>query len=304
MQTTMKNQIKHILILISGSILLSSCSTTLFINRPLPPEIELGQDGQKIVIQNFFDYTLPEYVKEKHSVIYKDGIEAFSNSFTNYLGGGDFVFAEIGDSLVKSEEGRFLSDVLDSAYVEYTCNQFDADMLLAIDSLNIYFDFETEGTPIIFGGEGVVKHFYLLYIPYLSLYDWDGTLVDRRSVDMIHHYTSRESITAFITIKPSLKNAYEEALILGSEAGSEYGAKFFNTIGTFPYKVYIGNQFKSSYHMMLKNQWADAIRYLLPLAESGDSKFARKAAHNLWVAYEGFGDEANAEKWYQKSLEY
>jgi hypothetical protein len=55
---------------------------------------------------------------------------------------------------------------------------------------------------------------------------------------------------------------------------------------------------------MMNNQWADAIRYLLPLAESANSKIAARAAHNLWVAYTGFGDDTNAEKWYQKSLQY
>jgi len=287
-----------------ATILLSSCSTVLFVDKPLPPEIQLGEEGQKIIIQNFFDYTKPEYVKEKHTHVYKDGGEAFSKSLTSYLNESELVSAEIGDSLIKSEEGRYLSDVLDSAYVVYTCEHLGADMLLAIDSLNIYFDFETEGDPIIFGGDGVTKHFFLIYRPYLSLYDWDGTLIDRRSVNMVHHYTSRESITAFITIKPSLKNAYDEAVLLGADAGVEYGAKFFNTIGTFPYKVYIGGPLKTSFQLMLNDRWSDAIRNLLPLAESRDKKIAKRAAHNLWVAYEGFGDEVNAEKWYQRSLEF
>lgn len=299
------NYIKfNIFFYVLGVVLLSSCSTTLFIDRSLPPEIQLGREGQKIVIQNFFDYTRPEFVREKHSEIYKSAIDAFSNSLAGYLNESDLVSAEIGDSLVISEDGRYLSDVLDSAYVNYTCNYFNADMLLAIDSLNIYFDYETEGDPIIFGGEGVTKHFYLVYIPYLSLYDWDGTLIDRRTADMVYHYTSRESITAFITIKPSLTKAYDEVVMLGSDAGIEYGAKFFNTIGTFPYKVYIGKTFEESFKLMLNNQWADAIRYLLPLAESGSRKIAARAAHNLWVAYTGFGDKANAEKWYQESLKY
>ncbi len=300
----MNNSKLIIYIFIITTILISSCSTTLFLDRTLPPEIQLGSDGQKIIIQNFFDYTKPEYVKEKHSEIYKAGGEAFSHSLSNYLNESDLVYAKIGDSLVISEEGRYLSDVLDSSYVKYTCNYYKADMLLAIDSLNIYFDYETTGNPIIFGGEGVTKHFYLIYIPYLSLYNWDGSLIDRRSVNMVHHYTSRESITAFITIKPSLKNAYEEILMLGSDAGIEYGAKFFSSIGTFSYKVYTGKPFKESFNMMLNNQWADAIRSLLPLAESGNSNIARKAAHNLWVAYDGFGDKTNAEKWLQKSLQY
>lgn len=300
----MKKPAYHILSLIGLFILLSSCSTTLFLDRSLPPEIQLGRDGQKIVIQNFFDYTRPEFVKEKHSEIYKAGYKAFSNSLSAYLNESNFVSAEVGDSLVISEDGRYLSDLLDSAYVNYTCNFYNADMLLAIDSLNIYFDYETVGDPIIFGGSGVTKHFYLVYIPYLSLYDWDGTLIDRRTADMVYHYTSRESITAFITIKPSLNKAYDEVVMLGSDAGIEYGANFFNTTGTFSYKVYIGKTFEESFNLMLNNQWADAIRYLLPLAESDSRKIATRAAHNLWVAYTGFGDMANAEKWYQESLKY
>lgn len=293
----------HKLVLLLATLSFCSCSTVILVDKSLLPEIQLGTEGQKIVIQNFFDYTKDEYVKDKHSSLFKEGGLAFSNALIDYFKETDLVTAEIGDTLVKSEAGRMLSDVLDPEYVKYTCEQFDADMLLAIDSLNIFIDWESEGDPIIFGGAGVVKHFYLVYIPYLSLYDWDGTLIDRRSVDLVHHYRSRESITAFITIKPSLLKAYDEIIFLGNEAGVEYGSHFFSTIGTFPYKVYYGEPFKAAYRMMLNNNWADAIRELLPLAESANKKTAKRAAHNLWVAYEGFGDNANAEKWFNISIE-
>jgi hypothetical protein len=300
----MKNLFVRILVPLFTIILLSSCSTMMFVDRTIPPEIELAREGQKIIIQNFFDYTKPEYVKEDHSEIYKAGGEAFSNSLVNYLGNSELIYAQIGDSIVKSEDGRILSDVLSPDYVEYTCEHFGADMLLAIDSLKLEFDFEVEGARIIFGGDGIVKHFYLNYMPYLSLYDRDGTLIERSYVNLSHHYSSRASITVLITIKPSLKNALDEAIILGQDAGIEYGSKFFSTIGSFPYKVYIGKPFKASFTMMQNNMWSDAIRYLLPLAESKDSKTAQRAAHNLWVAYIGFDDEASAELWYNKSLQY
>ena len=38
-------------------LMLSSCTTMIFINKPLPSEIEVQEKDQKIVIQNFFDYT-------------------------------------------------------------------------------------------------------------------------------------------------------------------------------------------------------------------------------------------------------
>lgn len=292
----------RIVAFIAFLLLLSSCSTTIFLDRSVPPEIQLGVEGQKIIIQNFFDYTKPEYVRQQHSDIYNESVKAFSGSLINYLEESDLVSAEKGDTLVVSDEGRMLSDVLDPEYVKYTCEHYDADMLLAIDSLNIFFDYETEGDPIIFGGEGVVKHFFLIYIPYLSLYDWDGTLIDRRTADMSYHYSSRESITAFITIKPSLRSAYDEIMILAEHAGTEYGSNFFSTIGTFPYKFYYGEPFKLAFRNMMNNNFADAIRELLPLAESGSSKTAKRAAHNLYVAYTAFGDESNAEYWYNKSL--
>ena len=285
-------------------IFLSSCTTILFVDQPYPPEIELGTEGQKIIIQNLFDYTLPEYVKEKHTKIYKATGEAFSSSLAKYLSNSTLVYAEVGDSLVKSEEGRILSDVLDPEYVEFTCEYFKADMLLAIDSVKLEFDFDVEGEAIIFGGEGVVKHFYLLYFPYLSLYDRDGTLLDRRFLEMVYFYGSRQSITAFITIKPSLTNALDEAIMLGADAGIEYGAKFFSTTATIPFTVYKGKPFDISYRLMLGNQWADAIRNLLPLTELSNRKTAKRAANNLWVAYLGFGDESSAEIWRKKSQQY
>ena len=114
-------------------------------------------------------------------------------------------------------------------------------------------------------------------------------------------YSSRPTLSGFVTIKPALLKAIDEVIILSTDAGIEYGAKFFNATGTFPYDVYYGKPFDISFRLMQNNQWGDAIRDLLPLASSSDKKIAKRAAHNLYVAYTGLGDETSAAIWYEKS---
>jgi hypothetical protein len=194
-----------------------------------------------------------------------------------------------------------LSEILSPEYITSTCEYFGADLLLAFDSLFIDFDWETEVEEYDDGSKSKTKHFFLQLRPYLSLYKSDGTLIDRSFIYLEHHYSSRPTLSGLITIKPALIKAIDEVILLSNDAGVEYGAKFFEKIGTFPYKVYNGKPFDISFRLMLREQWADAIRDLLPLAESTDSKTAKRAANNLYVAYSGLGDEVSAAEWLKKS---
>ena len=281
--------------------ILSSCSTTIFINKPLPPEIELEQKDQKMVIQNFFDYTRDEFVKERHEDVFRSGVMAFAAGLEDYLSESELVRASFTDTLVKSGPGRILSDLLDPNWVVSACSEYNADLLLSIDSLFIDFDWETETIRYDDGSREKTKYFYLQLQPFLTLYDKTGSLIDRSFISYEQPYSSRPTLSALITIKPNLNNATEEVVLIASDAGKDYGAKFFESMGSFPYRVYYGKPFNVAFILMQNRQWADAIRELQPFASSTDSKVAKRAANNLYVAYTGLGDEISAQMWLERS---
>ena len=294
---------KNSTILLLSLLMLSSCTTMIFVNKSLPPEIEIPDKDQKIVIQNFFDYTRPEFVKEKHEEVFHSGISSFTNGLISFLAGSDLISAYEGDTLVVSGPERNLSDVLDPVYVEATCKRYQTDLLLAIDSLSIDFDWETETVENDDGSKEKTKYFYLLLQPFLSLYDNTGKLIDRSSIPDQEVYSTRPALSGLLTIRPSLKSqkAKREVASLADKASRHYGMKFFQGMASFPYKVYYTKPLNTAYRMMQTGNWAEAIRELLPFASSPDPKTAKRAAHNLGVAYTSLGDEASAKKWFEQA---
>jgi hypothetical protein len=282
-------------------VLLSSCSTILRISRPVDPEIRLGEKGNIMVVQNHFNYTNKLYIKEKNENVYSAGISSFTQSLISYLSGSDLINAIEGDTLVKSNTGRTPSDILSPGYVVTTCNNSNANMMLSIDSLYIDFDWETEVVEDDDGSRSKTKYFYLQLTPFLSLYNNEGTLLDRSYISLELPYSSRPALSGLITIKPALQKAKDEVIMLSSEAGENYGSKFFETLQDFPYIVYLSKPFDVSYRLIVNGNYADAIRNLLPLAESTEKKVARRAAYNLCAAYTGLGDLTSAEMWADKA---
>lgn len=287
---------------ISGLIIFNSCSTIMFINKPLEPEIILEENEKSLVVNNYFDYTQPAYVKEKHQEVYKASAEFFSESLTKYINISPGLIAISGDSLISLSVKRSPSDLMPANNVLEACEKFGADMLLSIDSIDIDFDWETETIINDDGEKSKTKYFYIQTTHFLSLYSSSGELIDRSFIALEQPYSARPTISGLITIKPNLRKAIDEVIIISADAGIEYGTKFFETTGTYPYKVYHNKPFEESFSLLQSGNWSDAIRSLLLLAESSDKKIAKRAANNLFVAYTGIGDEVSAEEWRLKAL--
>lgn len=298
----MNNLFSRLALILIVALSGTSCTTLLFIKKTLPPEITLESAGNSMVIQNYFDYTRPEYVKEKHEEVFHAAVASFTRELVSSLEGENLVMAIQGDTLVRKIKGRIPSDMLNPDSVSSVCNRYNTNLMLSVDSVYIGFDWETETMEDDDGSRYRVKSFYLEVQPFLSLYNSQGILIDRSYVYRQVLYKDRLALSGLITIKPSLAKAIAEVTILAGESGHDYGAKFFGSYGTFEYKVFYSKPFDVSYSLMLNREWADAIRELLPLAESSEKKIAKRAANNLWVAYTGIGDETSAEMWYKKSL--
>ncbi len=282
-------------------VIFNSCSTILFISKPIEPEIILEENEKSLVVNNYFDYTQAAYVKEKHQEVYKAAAELFSESLTKYINVSPGLIAIVGDTLIPRSVKLSPSDLMPSNQVLEACEKYGADMLLSIDSIDIDFDWETETIIDDDGKKSKTKFFYVQTLHFLSLYSSSGELIDRSFIALELPYSARPTISGLITIKPNLLKAIDEVIIISSDAGVEYGAKFFQTTGSSPYKVYHNKPFEESFSLLQRGNWSDAIRSLLPLAESSDKRITKRAANNLFVAYTGIGDDMSASDWLRKS---
>jgi hypothetical protein len=265
----------------------SSCSSFIFVQKTYAPEITPGKKPCKIVFINIFDYTSPAYVREKHENAYHAGVITLAEGLSSFSKDESFSFL-FGDTLKNDIATGQLTTLLPKDTILAICDRFKSDMLLTLDSLNIFFDWETivndDG-----GGREKTKNFYLCTRSYLSFYSATGELVNRSMIDKSSFYKSRPTLSALITIKPSIANAVESIRPLLFQSGLDYVSKFYPKTVPESRKLYAGKAFKESNLFIKLRNWEKAAELLDQLVKSPNPNIAIKARHNLSVVKEAEG---------------
>ena len=275
--------------LISILLIFSSCSTMVFLTRTVPPELILEKEPARIVFSNQFDYQANPEIKDKHEAAYKTGVEEFGKALLNdnFHENPVVIFRmdTIGsmNKTAKLFEGMLLENKIGSV-----CMAYDADFLLSLDSLRLYFEWEVirEEDPMD-GSVSKTKDFYLFNNYYVTLYDATGGIVERTLLERSHLYTSRLTLGALITVLPNLDKAKEKISNLAHEAGIEYIGMFYPSEENYEQrKLYTGKGFKETNSLIFSRQYDEAIGLLQKMASTPKPKLAEKVQHNLSVAKE------------------
>jgi hypothetical protein len=262
---------------------LSSCNNIIFVQKTYDPEIVLEPELYKIAFVNIFDYTSQAYVREKQEKSYHAGvmklIEGLSSQFSKSK---TLSFLPV-DTLRKDIKEGQLTAFLPKDTIYSICERYNSDLLLTLDSLNIFIDWET-----IYNndGGGKEKEFYLITRFYLSLYSATGNLINRSMVEESSLYKTRAALSSLITIKPSIANAVEAIKSLSLQAGQDYVGKFYPKTINEQRELYTGKVFKESNLFIKLRNWNKAAELLDQLANSPDPKIAMKARHNFSVLKE------------------
>jgi hypothetical protein len=268
------------------SQLMVSCTSYISVQRPLSPEIPLNSTSNNIVFVNYFDYTNPLFVEEKHRAAYREGINGLALGISTGFSKESRVRYTIGDTLRRSLKKGGLTEIQPPDSVQKICSHFGADMLLALDSVKVEFDWETITNENEDGSKSKTKTFYLIFHGYMTTYASSGDIINRSEVERSQLYTSRATLSGLITFQPSLEKAADEVRGLSLLAGSDYVSKFYPSVTTETKMLYGGKVFKESNIDLSKKECTQVMDYLNGLTGSKDSKTAKRAAHNLDVARE------------------
>lgn len=264
---------------------LSSCTTILYVNKTLDPEIILEKKPKNIAFVNLFDYTIPFNVKDKNEVSFQAGVMNFIEGLSSFSKDEYFKFS-IVDTLKKGTGEGNLTVILPTDSVRSICSRNNTEMLLALDSMNIFFDWETLVDTDNEGNKSKTKDFYLYTRFYVSLYSVSGYLADRSMIDRSSFYKSRPTLSGLITIKPSIAKARKNVEELAFMSGQDYVAKYYPQLVQEPRTIYISKPFRESYAYIKAGNREKAIELLEQLAKSSDRKIADRANQNLSVVIE------------------
>lgn len=260
---------------------LSSCSSFLLVQKTYDPEIIPEKKPGKIVFVNIFDYTSPAYIKEKNEISYHAGVMKLAEGLSSSFSKDESFSFFIGDTLKKDITAGQLTALLLKDTILAICERHNTDMLLTLDSLNFFFDWETIVNDDDKGNLLKEKNFYLYTRFYLSFYSATGDLINRSMIEKSSLYKSRLALSALITFKPSIANAIETIKPLSFQAGQDYVSKFYPKTVQESRKIYAGKAFKESNLFIRLRNWDKAIELLDQLAKSPDPNIAMKARHNL-----------------------
>ena len=276
--------VSSFLFVISILFTLSFCSTIYMVQKTHDPEIIPEKKAGNIVFVNLFDYTLPKYVKEKNMISYNTGVRKLMEGLSSSSTVNKSYKFFSGDSLKKRTEAGQLTKFLPIDSVIAVCTRYKADLLLSLDSMNIFFDWET----ITDGNSSFkkVKNFYLLTRFYLSLYSITGDLINQSKVENSSFYKSNPAMSNLITFKPSIAKASKQVGELAFQAGLDYVSKFYPKTVMESRKIYTGKAFKESNLFIKLRNYDKAIELLEQLEKSPDPDIAWKARNNLSVVRE------------------
>ena len=274
----------RLLLSVSLIISFSSCARVVYIGKRIDPEIILEKEHHDIVFVNLFDYTTPVNVIKKEKNSYYAGVMSLLDGLSTFSNDSSFNFIVV-DTLKKGVEEGLQTILLPADTINAICTRFNANLLLALDSVSIFFEQDTV-VKNYYGREYNAIKFSLNTRFFLSLYSPEGDLINRSEIDQKSDFSPRTSMSGLVIIVPTVSRASDEIANLSFQAGQDYVAKFYPQIMEDTQQLFTGKIFNESNQYIFAKNWNKAIELLEQLTKNQDPSIAAKAKHNLDVAKE------------------
>jgi len=113
--------------------LAASCSTIVNMERTYPPEALLPADSNRFLFVNFYDYQVPDFIRDSHEEGYAAAVKGFAMGLSSTIQTDPRALFMIGDSLRKG------FTVISMQYPEFSdtvralCSRYGANLLVALD---------------------------------------------------------------------------------------------------------------------------------------------------------------------------
>jgi hypothetical protein len=263
-------------------ILTSSCTTVVQMQRTYPPEKTLQPDSVRFVFVNFYDYRIPESIKDKYEIAYAVAVRGYIDGL------GKTVLMDPKESFAVGDTLRSGFTVSSMQLPEFTdtvraiCSVHGADMLIALDSINLVMDWDVNLEEDDEGDKMLVKDFYLYANNYMTLYTSDGEVIDRCAGEKSTYVKSKYTIFGMIG-GPTIAKARETVRLLSHEAARDCIGKFYPFTETYTETLYKGGPLNKINELIMAGHYEEAAERLNALVNSADKDLAKKASSNLEI---------------------
>ncbi len=276
-----------------------SCSTVVQMQRTSPPEAALPEDSARIVYVNFYDYQLAESIKDRHEDGYAAAVKGFAIGLSGLVQEDPRAIFMTADTLKKG------FTVLSMQYPEFTdtvraiCSRYEANLLVALDSIRLLVDWEVYLAENDEGGNMLAKDFYLYSNTYMTLYTAEGEVLDRCAGEKSDFVKSKYTIFGMVG-GPNVSNQKNRVKLLAEAAARDCIGKYYPFTERYSRKLYSGGELTKLNQLILGGKPAEAIGPLTELTNSSSPALASKAEHNLAIANEIIENKRIAEEIWSK----
>jgi len=263
-------------------ILASSCTTVIQMQKTYPPEKVLQVDSAKYVFVNFFDYRIPEFIKDKYEIAYAVAVRGYIDGL------GETILMDPKESFAVGDTLNDGFNVSSMQLPEFTdtvraiCTLHGADMLIALDSINLWIDWDISLEENDEGGNILVKDFYLYANNYMTLYTSEGEVIDRCAGEKSTFVKSKYTIFGMVG-GPTITKAREAVRSLSHDAAKDCINKFYPFTENYTETLYKGGQLNKINELIIAGRPEEAVGPLNALINSSDQDMVKKASYNLEV---------------------
>lgn len=273
----------------------TSCSTMVQMERTYPPETTLPADSSRFIFVNFYDYQTPEFIKDRHEEGYAAAVKGYAIGLSGLVQKDPRAVFMIADTLRKG------FTVLSMQYPEFSdtvriiCDTYGANLLVALDSIRLWVDWEVYLEDNDEGGSMLAKDFYLFANTYMTLYTADGEVIDRCAGEKNTYVKSKYTIFGMIG-GPNVGNQKERIKLLTEAAARDCVGKYYPFSDQYTATLYSGGVLTKLNLLITGGKPEEAIGPLTELTHSSSPSLASKAEHNLAVANEIIENKRIAEE--------
>ena len=279
--------------------LAASCSTIVNMERTYPPEALLPADSNRFLFVNFYDYQVPDFIRDSHEDGYAAAVKGFAMGLSSTIQTDPRALFMIGDSLRKG------FTVISMQYPEFSdtvralCSRYGANLLVALDSIRLRVDWDFYLAENDEGGSMLAKDFYLFSDTYMTLYSADGEVIDRCAGEKNTFVKSKYTIFGMIG-GPNIGNQKERIKLLTGSAAQDCIGKYFPFTEGYTGKLFSGGELTKLNLLITGGKPEEAVGPLTELINRSSDPMASKAEHNLAIANEIIENRKEREEIWRK----
>ncbi len=279
--------------------LAASCSTIVNMERTYPPEAVLPADSNTFIFVNFYDYQVPEYIKDRYEQGYASAVTGYAIGLSGMVQKDPRAVFFVADTLRKGFTVLSMQQPEFADTVRAICGKSGASLLVALDSIRLWVDWEVYLEENDEGGSMLAKDFYLFANTYMTLYNPDGEVIDRCAGEKSTYVKSKYTIFGMIG-GPNISNQKERIKLLTESAAQDCIGKYFPFTEGYTGKLFSGGELTKLNLLITGGKPEEAVGPLTELINRSSDPMASKAEYNLAIANEIIENRKEREEIWRK----